>query len=287
MTAVRHPAVAGQFYAGDEAALSQQIEGAFRHELGPGEIPERSTGDTDLLGIISPHAGYPYSGPVAAHGFAALSRAARPDVVVIVGPNHSGVGEAVAVSEADEWETPLGRVPIQTGLRGRLLDADSAHSIIADERTHAGEHSIEVQVPFLQYIYDEPVPILPIAMTRQDEETARALGETLATVLGEFEGDAVVIASTDLTHYEPQSVAAEKDHQVLAQIESVDVSGLFRTIETEDVSMCGYGPTAACMTVARDRGVMDGSVLKYATSGDTGGPPEEVVGYASVRFGSI
>lgn len=285
MTAVRHPAVAGQFYAGDEAGLSQQIEAAFSHELGPGEIPESSTGDTDLVGIISPHAGYPYSGPVAAHGFAALARAGRPDVAVIVGPNHSGVGEAVAVSEADEWGTPLGPVPIQTGLRDRLLEVDSTHSIIADERTHAGEHSIEVQVPFLQYLYDDPVPILPIAMTRQDEETARDLGKTLATVLDGFEGDAVVIASTDLTHYEPQSVAAEKDHQVVETIEAVDVSLLYRTIETEDVSMCGYGPTAAGMTLARDRGAT-GSLLKYATSGDTGGPPEEVVGYASVTFGS-
>lgn len=282
MTAVRKPAVAGQFYAGTESGLREQIEDAFRHDIGPGEIPTVAEGSPDLRSIVSPHAGYPYSGPVAAHGFAAMAMDGTPDIVVIVGPNHRGFGESVAVSEADAWETPLGRVPIEKVFRDSLLETSSV--VRADEPTHAGEHSIEVQIPFLQYLYDESVPILPIAMTSQDEGTARELATDLETVLDGFPGSAVLIASTDLTHYEPRSVAAAKDQEVIDQIESLDVAGLYDTIARESVSMCGYGPTATGIAVASDGGASGGTLLRYATSGDTGGSTSEVVGYAAVSL---
>lgn len=279
MTAVRSPAVAGQFYAGDEIGLRTQIESTFTHEVGPGAIPDVESGVADLRALVSPHAGYPYSGPVAAHGFGALAAAGRPDVVVIVGPNHGGFGEPVAVSEADRWATPLGEVPVHSELRDRLVR--DTEFVVADERTHAGEHSIEVQVPFLQYLFTD-IPILPIAMTRQDADTTTDLAAALEAGLGAVDGTAVLVASTDLSHYEPQRVAERKDEAAIERMCALDPTGLYETIASEDISMCGYGPTATVLMVAEATGSTEGELLKYATSGDTAGSTAEVVGYASV-----
>lgn len=279
MTTVRPPAVAGQFYAGTETGLREQIEAAFTHELGPGSVPSVREETPDLGTLVSPHAGYPYSGPVAAHGFKALADEGQPDVAVVVGPNHSGLGESVAVSEADRWQTPLGDIPMATELRERVLErSDTAE---ADDRTHEGEHSLEVQVPFLQYLFDD-LSILPIVMTEQDETTARELAETLAGVLEGVDRSTVLIASTDMTHYESQDVAEQKDKQAIDRMQALDVGGLYETIAAEDISMCGYGPTAVGMEVARRKGAETGELLTYGTSGDTSGSTAEVVGYASV-----
>lgn len=280
MTAVRSPAVAGQFYAGDETGLRKQIESTFTHDIGPGAIPDVRSGEPDLTALVSPHAGYPYSGPVAAHGFGALAESGRPDVVVIVGPNHGGFGEPVAITEADRWETPLGEVPVHTELRDLVADAAV---VTVDERTHAGEHSIEVQVPFLQYLFGE-VPILPVAMTRQDADTATDLAGTLEPALGAVDGTAVLVASTDLSHYEPQHVAEQKDESAIDRMSDLDTRGLYEVIESSDVSMCGYGPTAAVIEAAEAMGSRDGELLRYATSGDTAGSTAEVVGYASIAI---
>lgn len=281
MTAVRTPAVAGQFYEGTEAGLRTQIESVFQHDLGPGALQAIGEGDPDtgLASLVSPHAGYPYSGPVAAHGFGALAETGEPSVVVIIGPNHSGFGDAIALTEAERWQTPLGTVPVDRELSEQILEASSTAT--ADERTHAGEHSIEVQVPFLQYLFED-VAIVPIAMTRQEEATATAFAETLHSVLEGYDGYAVVVASTDLTHYEPQSIAEQKDRQAIDRMVDLDVPGLYETIAAENISMCGYGPTAVALHVAAESGATGGDLLQYATSGDTTGSTSEVVGYASV-----
>jgi hypothetical protein len=278
MTSVRPPAVAGQFYEGSAAALREQLEATFTHELGPGEVPQVGEGQLSIRALVAPHAGYPYSGPVAAHSYAALARAGRPDAVVIVGPNHSGRGEAIAVTEADTWETPLGQLTVHDALRQTLLDRTDG--IVVDERTHAGEHSIEVQIPYLQYLF-ESVPILPIAMTRQDETTVKTLAAELADLLEAEDARIPIVASTDFTHYQPQSVAEEQDRLALDRIEALDASGLLETVSEEGISMCGYGPTAAAIEAATRGGAAEGRVLKYATSGDTAGPAREVVGYAA------
>lgn len=282
MNAVREPAVAGQFYAGERGALESQLADVFRHPVGPGEPPEARSGTPSIRAIVSPHAGIPYSGPVAAHGYTALAEDGRPDVAVIVGPNHSGLGEAVAVTQADGWETPLGEVPVQTDLRERLLQ--ESDRVVADERTHAGEHSMEVQVPFLQFVYPDPIPILPIAVTRQEQPVATELGGLLGDVLADFDGSAVVIASTDFTHYEAHESAERKDRLAIEQIEALDTDGLYRTIAAEDISMCGYGPTAVGMDVAAGQGASTVELLRYATSGETSGTRQEVVGYAALAI---
>lgn len=281
MTAIRSPAVAGQFYEGTAAGLREQIESAFTHEVGPGSIPAPLEATPDIHGLVSPHAGYPYSGPVAAHGFAALADAGSPEAVVIVGPNHSAAGEPVAVTEADAWETPLGSVPIHDELREELVGGTG--DIVADERTHAGEHSIEVQVPLLQYLFGD-VPILPIAMTDQREETVMDLASDLHEALESIDESVTIVASTDFTHYEPHNVAERQDHKAIERIEALDATGLLETVASERISMCGYGPTAAAVeTVSRAEGT-EGRLLQYATSGDTAGSPREVVGYASMTL---
>jgi hypothetical protein len=274
---VRAPAVAGQFYAGTEAGLIEQIESAFRHPIGPGGIPA-GDGEDRPLAVVSPHAGYPYSGPVAAHGFARLARGDEPAVAVIVGPNHGRRGAPIAVSGASAWKTPLGTVPVHDGIRAQMTDFPG---IEIDDVAHEGEHSLEVQVPFLQYLFEE-VSIVPILMSRQD----RTRIDQLTTALEAIEGghrNAVLVASTDLTHYEPQDVAQQADRPILDAIEAVDSPAIVEASRSGH-TMCGAGPTAAVLGTARTQGADSGTVLEYATSGDTAGTTDSVVGYVSASI---
>ena len=276
MAEKRSPAVAGQFYAGTETELRKQIERAFAHTIGPGPVSEIEQDGSMPDGFVSPHAGYPYSGPVAAHAFAQLYAGGRPAAVVIVGPNHSRRGEPIAISAADEWKTPLGRVPIAADLRTALQAVDG---IAVDEATHAAEHSLEVQVPFLQFLYAEPVPIVPVVMTRQDPEWVQTLAGALAD-LRETHENLVVIASTDLTHYEPASRAREYDQPIRDAIEDLDADAILEAAGAGH-TMCGAGPTAAMLETAVAGGATEGAVLQYATSGDTAGSSDSVVGYVA------
>lgn len=276
MSSHRSPAVAGQFYAGRETALEEQIESAFEHPVGPGAVPSVGTGVEQPVGLISPHAGYPFSGPVAAHGFARLAASGRPDVVIIVGPNHGRQGRSLAISGADAWETPLGTVPVHDELRETLA---SRSGLEIDETTHAGEHSLEVQVPFLQYLYEDPVPIVPIVMSQQDQTRVDQLSAALVDSITDW-SDVVLVASTDLTHYEPAERAERNDQPIRAAIESVDPAAIMDA-KRAGHSMCGPGPTAVALQVARDQQVEQGTVLSYATSGDTAGDTDSVVGYVS------
>jgi AmmeMemoRadiSam system protein B len=276
VTDVRNPAVVGQFYAGREDRLREQIEAAFEHPIGPGSVPAEGTDPPMPLAIVSPHAGYPYSGPVAAHGFERLTAGGRPDAVVIAGPNHGRGGAPIAVSKADAWETPLGTVPVATELRDVLLDHEG---ITVDELAHDGEHSIEVQVPLLQFCFEEPVPILPIVMTRQDRDRVEKLSSALAAV--REAGDRVVlVASTDLTHYESDDRARELDTPIREAVTDLD-AGAVLSAAASGHSMCGAGPTAAVLRALDGTDSHEARVLQYATSGDTAGEPDSVVGYLS------
>lgn len=271
---IRKPAVAGMFYAGTARELEEQIEWCYKHELGPGAIPRvNRKGLREIVAIVVPHAGYYYSGPVAAHAYNELAEDGVFDTAVILGPNHTGYGYPVSLWAGASWSTPLGEVEINKELAQRLLGG----VIKADETAHIHEHSIEVQLPWLQYLYKK-VKIVPITMLAQDIETARTVGKAIAQA-----GDNVIIvASSDLTHYEPHSVAMEKDSSVIEAIVALDEEELYGRCERLDCTMCGYGPVASAIVAAKEMKAQKANLLKYATSGDTSGDFSRVVGYSSI-----
>ena len=274
---VRKPAVAGTFYASTRDGVVGQIEWSYRHRLGPGDVPEvNESGPREIVALVAPHAGYMASGPVAAHAYSALARDGRVDTAVIVGPNHTGYGTAVSVWSSGAWSTPLGNAQVNQDMAKSLLGG----IVHADESAHIYEHSIELQLPWLQHLYGDAVQIVPVAMLAQDADTASEVGEALSKVTG----NVVLIASTDLTHYEPPEAAAQKDADVIATMESLDSDEMYRRLRAESCTMCGYGPVAAVMHAARKLGATRAELLKYATSGDTTGDYSRVVGYASVVF---
>jgi len=273
---VRPPAVAGSFYERDPFMLRRQIEECFTHPVGPGSFPEVRDGPRDIVGLVCPHAGYPYSGPVAAWAYMALAEDGTPEAVVILGPDHHGAGAGVSVAPEDAWQTPLGEVPIHRGLRERLL----AEGVVAlDGRGHRWEHSLEVQVPFLQVLYGAPA-ILPIALADQRLSTCQELGRHLARAL---EGvNAVIIASSDFSHYLPHRQAVERDRLAIRAILDLDVEALVEAVEGQGVTMCGPGAVVAMLTASSALGARRAELLRHATSGDTAGDRAEVVGYAAI-----
>jgi AmmeMemoRadiSam system protein B len=271
---IRRPAVSGLFYADTVGELQEQIGWCYKHEIGPGTIPQvNSIGLRRLVAMVVPHAGYYYSGPVAAHAYKELAEDGIFDTAVILGPNHTGYGGPVSVWAEGRWSTPLGDVEVDKKLAQRLL----GDVIRADETAHVHEHSIEVQLPWLQYLYGK-VRIVPVVMLAQDLETARTVGKSIA----QAGGNLIVIASSDLTHYEPHSVAMEKDSSVIEAVIALDEEELYERCERLRCTMCGYGPVAAAMVASKEMEGDKASLLKYATSGDTSGDFSRVVGYGSI-----
>lgn len=275
---MRPPAVAGQFYAGTRSALIEQIERCYTHAHGPGKVPEVKAGPRRILGLVSPHAGYPYSGPVAAHGFARLATDGKPDTFVLLGPNHYGIGSGVSIMTSGEWSTPLGKLEIDKSLAEAIKN--SSGIIDEDEVAHSREHSIEVQLPFLQHLFGSGFKIVPICMMMQDIRTSEEIGSAIAKASAGK--NVVIIASTDFTHYEPQRLAVSKDHKAIDKILALDVPSLMHLVEEEALSMCGYGPVSAMIHATKKLGAKRAELLKYATSGDTTGQMQQVVGYGSI-----
>ncbi len=269
---VRKPAVAGQFYPKTESSLKAKIEECFTHELGPGSMPSEEGDKRELKGLVCPHAGYTYSGPVAAHSYDALVKDGIPETVIILGPSHQGMGAGIAVAE-EEYETPLGVVDIDHELLKELTNG----LLQIDNIAHSREHSIEVQMPFLQYFSDS-FKAVPICFNKQDLKTAKKVGEKLRKVTEDK--DVVIIASTDFSHYVLKENAKKKDKMAIEKILENEPEGLFKTVQEEHISMCGYGPVASMMIGS---GGTQGELLKYATSGDVT-PAREVVGYGSIAF---
>jgi hypothetical protein len=261
---MRLPAVAGQFYPGSGAELEHQLDGMLHPEK---EIP--------CKGAVVPHAGYMYSGQVAA---AAYSRLPKAETYVIIGPNHHGLGSPVALSR-ESWRTPLGVVEPDL----ELADALSGSIIDHDETAHLHEHSIEVQIPFLQKRF-QGFKILPICMGLQDEQTALEVGQELSGALQKLNRSCIVIASSDFTHYEPQETARKVDAKLLEAILNMDVPELYERVYRYDATACGYGPIAATITATANLGAKAGQLLAYATSGDVSGDYSQVVGYAAIAF---
>jgi len=278
---LRRPAYAGTFYQGTLQSLKGQIEECFTHELGPSGLPK--VADSKLkhvVGLISPHAGYMYSGPVAAHGYYHLALDGKPDLIVIFGPNHTGIGSGLAIMREGVWQTPLGEVEIDTAIADSIVR--ESHVIDVDDGAHLREHSIEVQLPWLQYLYGSSFRFVPICFLMQDLQSSREVGMAVAKALRDK--NALVIASTDMTHYEPQKVAEKKDKAVIEAALQLQEEKVYSTVEALQVSMCGYGPTIAAITAAKELGAKNGKLMCYKTSGDVVGDYSAVVGYASMIF---
>jgi len=275
---IRLPAHAGTFYAGSSYKLKEQIDYCFKHELGPGRTPIVSRKKcNNLISLICPHAGYVYSGPVAAHAYDKLAEDGKLNSVIIIGPNHTGYGSGVSLTTSGVWRTPLGDIEIDSELAYQIYEQSELVDI--DDLGHRFEHSIEVQLPFLQYLYDINFKLVPITMMMQDIEVSRDLGSAVAkAIIGK---NVVMIASTDLTHYQHSTSAWRNDKRIIDAILSLDENSVYKNVEEYNISMCGYGPVSAVIIASKILGASKTELLKYATSGDVTGDQSQVVGYAS------
>ena len=264
MTLVRPPVVAGQFYPGDEKGLRRELA-----RLIPAGLPREPA-----LAVVSPHAGYIYSGGVAG---AVFGRVEVPERVVVMGPNHTGLGARAAAMISGYWETPLGRVALDRELGELLLSRSPL--LTEDLQAHAYEHSLEVQLPFLQAVRPS-ISLLPICLKYVSYGECQELGRALAETIEEVGRGILVVASTDMTHYEPHEVAKAKDGLAMARIEALDPRGLYETVEAHSISMCGIIPTTVALVAARELGARRARLVRYATSGEVSGDLRQVVGYA-------
>lgn len=275
---LREPAVSGIFYPKNPNELREDIESLFRDpNFGPGNLPPSGNNER-IYGMVSPHAGYMYSGAVAAHGYYDLS-SSKFESALILGPNHYGLGSAVALMDKGSWETPLGKVEIDSEVAQGITQNCDIISI--DESAHSRDHCIEVQLPFLQYIKGE-FKIVPIILINQGKNTCKKLGTEIYESIKDR--NLIPIASSDLTHYEANNLAYEKDKLLISAILSLDIEKFYSVLISFNVTACGYGPIATVMEISKRMGATKGKLLKYATSGDIAGDNKSVVGYSSILF---
>ena len=284
-SAVRTPAVAGRFYPGRAEELLREV----REFTSTAKIPIE-TGQIAAIGCVAPHAGYIYSGGVAG---AVYSRLKIPERCVILCPNHTGKGRLLAIMATTTWQTPLGEVAADADMGARLLRRFPA--LQEDSAAHRTEHAIEVHLPFLQTLRPK-LKIVPIAIGTRDFDVLRGLGEALADVIADrheedrHEEDQaeerpekiLIIASSDMNHYESDAITRVKDHKAIERVLAMDARGLWAVVMNEDISMCGFGPTIVMLTAAKILGATSATLVKYATSGDVSGDYDSVVGYAGI-----
>ncbi len=265
MTA-RQPVVAGQFYPGTERALRKSIE----------QLVVKKGDKLKAVGVVSPHAGYMYSGPVAGMVFSSV---AVPETVVILGPNHTGAGLPYALYPAGSWQTPMGEAAIEETLAGKIRE--HSNLVAEDARAHRYEHSLEVQVPFLQY-FQPRVKIVPLVIGGDNWDDYLDLGKAIAESVKSYKKDVLLVASSDMTHYEPQADAERKDKFVIEAILKLQPQEMLKRVASEDVTMCGYAPTAIMLIAAKQLEAQKAGLIKYTTSGDATGDYSSVVGYAGL-----
>ena len=267
---LRRPAVAGRFYPDDPDDLRAEALAYLSQTGGTNQTPLRA------LGCLAPHAGYMYSGHVAGAVFA---RVEVPKRCIVMCPNHTGMGRALAIMSEGAWQTPLGEVAIDAELAADLKTRFPA--LQEDSAAHRAEHAAEVELPFMLLRQPE-LRFVPIAIGMGQFEVLEQLGIALADVIAAQDDPVLIVASSDMNHYESDALTRAKDHRAIERILSLDPRGLFDVVTQQNISMCGFGPAVAMLTAARQLGAKSAELVKYATSGDISGDREMVVGYAGI-----
>jgi len=265
MNVIRKPAVAGRFYPGDAAELARMVQEFV--------VPTRES--QKAIGLVVPHAGYIYSGHVAG---AVYSRIQLHQRNIVLCPNHTGFGTPLSIMKSGSWRTPLGEMQIDQELSEALMSADP--HLEDDTEAHRFEHATEVQLPFLQQCGPAGGRFVPITIGTSNLQRLQELGQAMAGVVKKNAPGSLIIASSDMNHYESDAVTRVKDRKAIDQILSMDPEGLFDVVRRENISMCGYGPTVAMLTAAKTLGATKAELVKYATSGDVSMDFDHVVGYA-------
>lgn len=262
----RRPAVAGRFYPSNPVALEREVASYFD----AGVTPVRA------FGVVSPHAGYVYSGRVAGEVF---SRVEIPERVVVLGPNHRGTGSDAAAMASGKWNMPMGDVAVDGELSKKILELSKI--VVEDAKAHAMEHSLEVQLPFIQAIRDDFL-LTPLALGHLNLGECLSLGEDMAKAIREIKEDVLIVASSDMTHYESHESAKEKDMDAVEHILKLDPEGLYNTVRGRGITMCGVIPVTVMLKAAMELGAKVAELIDYRTSGDTSGDYSSVVGYAGL-----
>ncbi len=270
-TAIRHPAVAGRFYPANPQRLRAEVES---YTAAPADAPVE--GKIRALGCVVPHAGYMYSGHVAG---AVYRRIDLPQCMVILCPNHTGMGEPLAIMSEGAWRTPLGDATIDEELAAELKQRMPLLS--EDQQAHRFEHALEVQLPFLQ-VLAPGFRFVPIVVGTSNFDVLSSLGIVIGNILAEQDARCLVIASSDMNHYESDSITRAKDRRAIDQLLALDPRGLYDVVRDGNISMCGYGPAVVMLTAARKLGATKAELIRYATSGDITEDRDQVVGYAGI-----
>lgn len=263
---IREPAVAGQFYPGTKARLEKTLS----------TLINKNDKREKVLGAISPHAGYVYSGAVAG---GVLSKLMPKELFIIIGPNHTGIGEAFSVFAEGQWKTPLGSIEVDEELARCLINNSEVFK--RDEAAHTYEHSIEVQLPFLQYMMTG-FKILPLCIASTNIDDLKNAAKELVGAIKKLKRDTTIIASSDMTHYEPHETAKTKDMQAISAILDMNEDALWKKVTSMNISMCGVAPVAITLNATKAIGAKEAKLVDYKTSGDTSGDYFSVVGYGGL-----
>lgn len=247
---IRNPVVAGQFYPGSPDQLKSVIEALI----------DKNAAKEDVVGLLMPHAGYIYSGAVAG---ATISRVRFKDTFIIMGPNHTGSGQPLSIMTEGVWRTPLGEMRIDSEL-GKQILASSRH-LEEDDAAHYNEHSIEVQLPFLQY-FSSDVRFVPIVLASANRAVYKEIGQEIARVIKDSDKGVVIIVSSDMTHYESQKSANRKDNQAIEAMLALDEDELLKRVQEKDISMCGYAPAVSLVSAVKELGATRAELVKYQTA---------------------
>lgn len=263
---IRKPAVAGYFYQSSPDGLRKQV----------GKFVNADAVRIKAIGVLSPHAGLIYSGAAAG---AVFSRVLLPETFILIGPNHTGMGAPVSVFSDGEWSMPNGTAVVDSVL-ARAITGKSRYAS-EDYDAHAGEHSLEVQIPFIQYFIRD-VRIVPVTMMSTALEICREVGIAISSAIKETQRDVLIVASSDMTHYESARSAGEKDHKAIEKILALDPAGLHHTVKEYGITMCGFAPAVTMLYAAMELGATTATLVKYMNSGDVSGDYDQVVGYAGM-----
>ena len=279
---IREAKYAGSWYKGSESTLKKQLKDFFEKDgRGPKKVPEvNENGPRNIVAIVSPHAGFVYSGAIAAHAFAELAFDGKPDLFIVVGIDHRGYGAAPASVQVEGgWETPFGTAKINTDV-AKQIEANS-QKLADSARAHSMEHSLELQVPFLQYVFGA-IEFVPVIISSGALSVFQDVGDAMAKACQNQ--NVVLVASTDFTHFEPAESAKAQDQKAIDAILKLDEELLYNTVKDNGISMCGYGSTSAVIRAARGLGAREAVLLKYGNSGEVSGDFHSVVGYGSLKL---